>query len=97
MPLLKIQSNVSVDPDKRPELLSQFSQTVAEALGKPERYVMVALEEYDWGVLFDTLILFLEQANSEDSAGKYWPCWAFPDDGKQYYYDGEIRESEGED
>ena len=44
MPLLKIQSNVSVEPDKRPQLLSQVSETVAEALGKPERYVMVALE-----------------------------------------------------
>ncbi len=43
MPLLKIQTNTTVDKEQRKPLLSMASRAVAEALGKPERYVMVAL------------------------------------------------------
>lgn len=44
MPLLKIQTNQSLSPDGHPALLAKASKLVAEQLGKPERYVMVALE-----------------------------------------------------
>jgi phenylpyruvate tautomerase PptA (4-oxalocrotonate tautomerase family) len=42
MPLLKIQTNQP--PSDPSRLLSRASALVAELLGKPERYVMVALE-----------------------------------------------------
>lgn len=44
MPFLKIQTNQSLDDTRRAALLQQASQTVARQLGKPESYVMVALE-----------------------------------------------------
>ena len=44
MPLLKIQSNQSVEPAAAEQLISTASRLVADQLGKPERYVMVALE-----------------------------------------------------
>ena len=44
MPFLKIQTNCSVDDARRGSLLTRASRIVAEGLGKPERYVMVALE-----------------------------------------------------
>ena len=44
MPLLKIQTNKVVDPDDAKTLIADASATVAELLGKPERYVMVSLE-----------------------------------------------------
>ena len=44
MPYLKIQTNVIIDDDARKQLLSRASQATAEALGKPENYVMVAIE-----------------------------------------------------
>ena len=44
MPLLKLQTNLTIDQDKRAQLLKQLSQNVAEQLGKPERYVMISLE-----------------------------------------------------
>jgi phenylpyruvate tautomerase PptA (4-oxalocrotonate tautomerase family) len=44
MPLLKIQSNQSLDDARANQLVSAASKLVAEQLGKPERYVMVALE-----------------------------------------------------
>ncbi len=44
MPLLKIQTNVPVDDATANELLARGSATVAEQLGKPERYVMVSVE-----------------------------------------------------
>ncbi len=44
MPYLRIQTNRSVHEATRPGLLARASRTVAEALGKPEHYVMVALE-----------------------------------------------------
>jgi len=44
MPYLKIQTNQTLDEDAQQALLEQASATVAEQLGKPENYVMVAIE-----------------------------------------------------
>jgi len=44
MPYLKIQTNQTLDADKSQDLLSQASTLVARELGKPESYVMVAIE-----------------------------------------------------
>jgi phenylpyruvate tautomerase len=45
MPYLSIRTNVEVEPERRGALLEQASQRVAEALGKSEAYVMVALAD----------------------------------------------------
>lgn len=45
MPQLRIQTNQQLTGEQRAQLLEQASRTVAEALGKPERYVMVAVED----------------------------------------------------
>lgn len=45
MPLLRLQINVSVAQARHAELLTGMSQLVAHAIGKPEQYVMVMLEE----------------------------------------------------
>ena len=45
MPYLKIQTNVHVGDGAKSQLLKTLSRTIAEALGKPENYVMIALEE----------------------------------------------------
>ena len=44
MPFLKITSSVEVPAEKRDALLAAVSKAAAEATGKPERYMMVALE-----------------------------------------------------
>jgi phenylpyruvate tautomerase PptA (4-oxalocrotonate tautomerase family) len=44
MPYLKIQTNTPIDPHHGRTLISKASQLVAQHLGKPERYVMVALQ-----------------------------------------------------
>ena len=44
MPVLKIQTNLEIPPGQRDRLLQYASATVADILGKPERYVMVMLE-----------------------------------------------------
>ncbi len=44
MPYLLIRTNREVDPPEQPALLKKCSTHVAEALGKPERFVMVSLE-----------------------------------------------------
>ena len=44
MPYLNIQTNADIAPDQQARLLDQASQTVAEMLGKPESYVVVALQ-----------------------------------------------------
>ncbi len=41
MPYLKIQTNQAIDAERNKRLLSQASQSLAKALGKPERYIMV--------------------------------------------------------
>jgi phenylpyruvate tautomerase PptA (4-oxalocrotonate tautomerase family) len=45
MPLLKLQTSVSVPQDKRAELLGSLSKLIGHAIGKPEQYVMVTIEE----------------------------------------------------
>ncbi len=44
MPYLKIQSNTAIDKEEATSLLADASKLVASELGKPENYVMVALE-----------------------------------------------------
>ena len=44
MPFVKIQSNVELDDARRETLLKAVSSLTANELGKPERYVMVAIE-----------------------------------------------------
>lgn len=44
MPYLQIQTNIEVTAEQQGKLLAEASQTVAEILGKPESYVMVALQ-----------------------------------------------------
>jgi phenylpyruvate tautomerase len=41
MPYLHIRTNLSIDEKQSQELLTQASQRLAQALGKPERYVLV--------------------------------------------------------
>jgi len=43
MPVLHIHSNISIDD--QPDFLAQASSTVANALGKPESYVMILFSE----------------------------------------------------
>ena len=45
MPLLKINTNRKLDDTRAMHLLAEASRTVAEALGKPESYVMVDLSD----------------------------------------------------
>jgi phenylpyruvate tautomerase PptA (4-oxalocrotonate tautomerase family) len=44
MPYLQIQTNLEIKPEQHATLLANASQTVAQILGKPESYVMVALQ-----------------------------------------------------
>lgn len=44
MPFLKIQTNVDIDQNKQTDLLTRASALTASELGKPESYVMVAIE-----------------------------------------------------
>lgn len=44
MPYLRIQTNQTINAEAGQALLSAASQTVTGELGKPEKYVMVALE-----------------------------------------------------
>ena len=41
MPLLKLETTVVLNDEKRNELLARLSGVVAETIGKPEEYVMV--------------------------------------------------------
>lgn len=43
MPYLNLTTNISIPATKTPELLSQFSQLLAQKTGKPEAYVMVQI------------------------------------------------------
>ncbi len=45
MPMLKIQTNSPVSGENRKSLAALASSAVADMLGKPERYVMVSIEE----------------------------------------------------
>jgi len=44
MPMLKIQTNISLPTEQRSAILAKASHAVAQLLGKPESYVMVSLE-----------------------------------------------------
>lgn len=44
MPYLKIQTNHEIDAGRSADFIKSASRLVADGLGKPERYVMVALE-----------------------------------------------------
>lgn len=62
MPLLSIDTNATPDDDTVASLVRKASGTVAELLGKPERYVMVRLE-HNPHMLFggeDTPLAYLE-------------------------------------
>ncbi len=41
MPLLKLETTVSISEDKKKAVLAALSKIVAETIGKPEQYVMV--------------------------------------------------------
>ena len=43
MPLLKLETTVALSEEKRKTLLASLSKIVAEIIGKPEQYVMVAI------------------------------------------------------
>jgi phenylpyruvate tautomerase PptA (4-oxalocrotonate tautomerase family) len=43
MPLLKIETTVTLSEEKQKALLASFSKMVAGTIGKPEQYVMVTL------------------------------------------------------
>ena len=45
MPYLCIKTNQTLAPEPRRELLQEASRTVAQLLGKPERYVMVSIDD----------------------------------------------------
>ena len=45
MPLLKLETTVALTEDKGKALLASLSQTVAEVIGKPQQYVMVAVSQ----------------------------------------------------
>ena len=44
MPILKIQTNHSIDDNTSNSLLTEASKLVSSKLGKPENYVMIAIE-----------------------------------------------------
>ena len=43
MPLLKLETTVALSDDRRQQLLASLSRIVADAIGKPEQYVMVTI------------------------------------------------------
>lgn len=44
MPLLRIETNISLDASCAQDLAAKAAQAVAGELGKPERYVMITVE-----------------------------------------------------
>jgi phenylpyruvate tautomerase len=45
MPLLKLETTVVLSEDKQKALLASLSKTGAEAIGKPQQYVMVTASQ----------------------------------------------------
>src|SRR5947209_6420248 len=43
MPLLRLETTVSLADDQKKQMLAALSELVAGAIGKPEQYVMVSL------------------------------------------------------
>jgi phenylpyruvate tautomerase len=44
MPLIKLQTSVSLAEDKHQELLTSLSRILTESIGKPEQYVMATID-----------------------------------------------------
>nr|VFK33689.1 MAG: Phenylpyruvate tautomerase PptA, 4-oxalocrotonate tautomerase family [Candidatus Kentron sp. MB]VFK76305.1 MAG: Phenylpyruvate tautomerase PptA, 4-oxalocrotonate tautomerase family [Candidatus Kentron sp. MB] len=44
MPYLKIQTNIVIDDSKKQSVLAKVSADVAQQMGKPERYMMTAMD-----------------------------------------------------
>jgi phenylpyruvate tautomerase PptA (4-oxalocrotonate tautomerase family) len=47
MPFLKLNTNSTLDTELKSELLGELSQLVSKETGKPERYVMISIEEHN--------------------------------------------------
>jgi phenylpyruvate tautomerase PptA (4-oxalocrotonate tautomerase family) len=45
MPFLKLETTVALSQEKQEALLASLSKTVAETIGKPQQYVMVAVSQ----------------------------------------------------
>lgn len=45
MPYLKLKTNAPINTIQSPKLLTELSKLMAEETGKPERYVLVEMEE----------------------------------------------------
>jgi phenylpyruvate tautomerase PptA (4-oxalocrotonate tautomerase family) len=45
MPLLALQTSITLSNQQRYDLLAPLSQIVAECIGKPERYVMITVTD----------------------------------------------------
>ena len=45
MPLLKLETTVALSQERREALLASLSEIVAETIGKPQQYVMVAASQ----------------------------------------------------
>lgn len=83
MPYLLVRTNQHVSAEVQLPLLRKLSATTAQALGKPERYVMVSLEQ-DQAMLFageDTPCAYLElksiglpEANTPDLSATLCDC-----------------------
>jgi phenylpyruvate tautomerase len=45
MPLIRMETSIKIPEEKKPELLGALSKIIAEAMGKPEAYVMAIVSE----------------------------------------------------
>lgn len=48
MPYLKIQTNLALDRDTANQLMASASKLISQELGKPEEFVMIALEREEY-------------------------------------------------
>lgn len=44
MPLIKVETNVVIEPDHLPQITRELSEFTSKVLGKPETYVLALLE-----------------------------------------------------
>ena len=44
MPLIKLQTSVEADSDKKDKILKELSKIVSQTTGKPEQYIMAVFE-----------------------------------------------------
>jgi phenylpyruvate tautomerase len=47
MPLIRMETSVKIPEEKKTEIISALSKIIAEATGKPEKYVMAIVSEAD--------------------------------------------------